>query len=194
MPEVWHGIAGHRAQWHRTSLSRARRNLLGQRGPFRGGGLGAGAKATTARPRAGLSGLPARRSISLGLRVLAIKPAGTTDSLRVARLPGPLQRVGRKRQALSTPSPGEPDQRPACRYLSLKFQTIQSCSPVRYPITTAVQPWCEQESAYTLFRNLTKPVAPCIVGLACCRSLRFCEITFFPSNSHYCRADGDAPV
>ena len=41
-------------------------------------------------------------------------------------------------------------QRPACRYLSLKFQTILSCSPARYPITTAVQPWCAQESAYRL--------------------------------------------
>jgi hypothetical protein len=141
--------------------------LLGRRGPIRAArGLGAGAKATTARPRAGLSGLRTRRSISLDSRVLAIKPAGTTGNLRVAWLPGSLQRVGRKRQSLSTPSPGEPDLSPACRYLSLRFQTIQSCSPVRYPITTAVQPWCAQECAYT----------------------------FIPSNSHSCRADGDAHV
>jgi hypothetical protein len=107
--------------------------LIGRRGPVRAAqGHWAGAKATTARPRAGLSGL--RESSRQ-------KPAGTN--------PGALQRVRRKRQALSTPSPGEPTLRPACRYLSLRFQTVQSCNPVHYPITTAVQPWCEQECAYT---------------------------------------------
>jgi hypothetical protein len=53
---------------------------------------------------------------------------------------------------------------PACRYLSLKFQTIQSCSPVRGPIATAVQPWLTQECAYTLLKS-QKPAARCIAGL-----------------------------
>jgi hypothetical protein len=43
--------------------------------------------------------------------------------------------------------------RPACRYLSLKFQTIQSCSPVHNPIATAVQPWSPQVRAYTLLKS-----------------------------------------
>jgi hypothetical protein len=56
---------------------------------------------------------------------------------------------GGKRQALSAPSPGEPTRGPACRYLSLKFQTIQSCSPVRGPIATAVQPRHAYENVRT---------------------------------------------
>jgi hypothetical protein len=57
---------------------------------------------------------------------------------------------GGKRQALSAPSPGKPTLGPACRYLSLQFQTIQSCSPVRGPIATAVRPWRTRECAYTI--------------------------------------------
>jgi len=53
--------------------------------------------------------------------------------------------------------------RQACRYLSLNFQTIQSCSPVRDPIATAVQPWSVQECAYT-FWNRATPAALCLVG------------------------------
>jgi hypothetical protein len=49
---------------------------------------------------------------------------------------------------------------PACRYLSLRFQTIQSCSPVSNPIATAVQPWSAQDCAYTLRKHL-KPALPC---------------------------------
>lgn len=181
-------------KWHRTSLSRARRNLAWPARPGQGGARAFGRvqKATTAKPGRTYRDSWARRSISLGLQVLATKPAGTMDNLRSARFPDSLHRVGRKRQALSTPSPGEPSLKPACRYLSLRFQTIQSCSPVRYPITTAVQPWRAQECAYT-FCNLTKPAARRIAGLRCwlysrtaallghhCfRSLRFCEIPSF---------------
>jgi hypothetical protein len=126
--------------------------FFGRRGPVRAAqGLRAGAKATTARPRGSCVGRWTRRSISLGRQIPATKPAGTMNNLRAARFPGSLHRVGRKRQALSTPSPGEPSLKPACRYLSLRFQTIQSGSPVRYPITTTVQPWRSQECAYTFF-------------------------------------------
>ena len=63
-----------------------------------------------------------------------------------------------QQQALSTPSPGEPTLEPACRYLSLQFQTIQSCILCGYPIATAVQPRFAQECAYTS-RNPTKSAA-----------------------------------
>lgn len=63
-----------------------------------------------------------------------------------------------QQQALSTPSPGEPTLEPACRYLSLRFQTIQSCILCGYPIATAVQPRFAQECAYTS-RNPTKSAA-----------------------------------
>jgi hypothetical protein len=157
-------------KWHRTSLSRARRNLVRPARPGQGGARASGRvlTATTARPRGGRSGNPDQAIISLGLRVLATKLAGTMDNLRVARFPGSLQRVRRKRQALSTPSPGEPSLKPACRYLSLRFQTIQSCSPVRYPITTAVQPWRAQECAYTFV--LSPSLLP--VALAACDARR----------------------
>lgn len=151
------GLPATGRKWHRTSLSRARRNLARPARPGRGGGLGAGAKSDYSQTVAAVSGLRARRIHQPWPAALAMKPAGTSGSF---------SRVGRKRQALSTPLPGEPSMKPACRYLSLRFQTIQSCSPVRCPITTAVQPWCSQECAYT-FRNLTKPAARCIVGLRC---------------------------
>jgi len=166
MPGAWHGIAGHRAQMaSNVIVARTPQPCLASAARSgRRRGLRAGAKSDHSQTRAAMSGSWTRRSISLGLQVLATKPAGTMDNLRSARFPGSLHRVGRKRQALSTPSPGEPSLKPACRYLSLRFQTIQSCSPVRYPITTAVQPWCEQECAYT-FCNLTKPAARRIAGL-----------------------------
>jgi hypothetical protein len=63
-----------------------------------------------------------------------------------------------KRQALSTPSPGKPTRGPACRYLSLQFQTIQSCILCGYPVATTVQPRFAQECAYTS-RNPAKPAA-----------------------------------
>jgi hypothetical protein len=167
--------------------------LLGRRGPVRAAqGLRAGAKATTARPGGGCVG-------NLGQAIYQPWPAGSRDKAcrnheqSACRTISRLLTSGRaKRQALSTPSPGEPSLKPAHRYLSLRFQTIQSCSPVRYPITTAVQPWREQECAYT-FCNLTKPTARRIAGLRCSlylptaplldqhcfRPLRFCEIPSF---------------
>ena len=66
---------------------------------------------------------------------IPLNTAAARDGYQVS-----LSRVGWKRQALSAPSPGEPTRGPACRYLSLKFQTIQSCSLACGPIATAVQP------------------------------------------------------
>jgi hypothetical protein len=154
--------------------------LLGRRGPVRAAqGLRAGAKATTARPRGGCAGNLDQATISLGLQVLATKPAGTMNNLRAARFPGSYHRVGRKRQALSTPSPGEPSLKPAHRYLSLRFQTIQSCSPARYPITTAVQPWREQECAYTfvISPNLLRVALPVCDARCTFVQLRFSTST-----------------
>lgn len=58
-------------KWHRTSLSRARRNLVRPARPDQGGAraLGRVLTATTARPRGGRSGNPDQAIISLGLRV-----------------------------------------------------------------------------------------------------------------------------
>lgn len=106
-----------------------------------------------------------------------------------------------QQQALSTPSPGEPTLEPACRYLSLQFQTIQSCILRGYPIATAVQPRFAQECAYTS-RNPTKSAVRSHCRCAYSASVTdtaaagddFLGLRFFPSNLHFGGADGDAPV
>ena len=99
-----------------------------------------------------------------------------------------------KRQALSTPSPGEPTQGPACRYLSLQFQTIQSCILYGYPVATTVQPRFAQECAYTS-RNPAKPAARSHCRCDACHlaRLRFghpARLRFGLSvcHRHYCRS------
>jgi hypothetical protein len=71
------GVARHEPATGRSGVERHCRahaaTLRGRRGPIGAAGPGGRVqKATTARPRAGLSGLRTRRTISLGLRVLAI--------------------------------------------------------------------------------------------------------------------------
>jgi hypothetical protein len=180
-------------KWHRTSLSRARRNLVRPARPGQGGARASGRvlKATTARPRGGRIG-------NLDQAIYQPWPAGSRG--------GSLQRVRRKRQALSTPSPGEPKIL-ACRYLSLRFQTIQSCSPVRHPITTAVQPWHPQDRAYTfvISPNLLRVALPVCDARCTSVQLRFSTSTasarygfvrflFSSSNSHLAGPTKTPPV
>jgi hypothetical protein len=120
-------------KWHRTSLSRARRNLDRPARPGQGGaGPLGGCKSDHSQTAGGFVGTA---------RVLATKTCRNQSRCLTA---------GRaKTTSVIDAITRRANLRPACRYLSLRFQTVQSCNPVHYPITTAVQPWCEQECAYT---------------------------------------------
>ena len=166
MPGVWHGIAGHRAQMaSNVIVARTPQPCLASAARSgRRRGLRAGAKSDHSQTRAAVSGSWARRSISLGLQVLATKPAGTMDTcdrhdFQVltsgrAKTTSVIDAITRRAKleaglpVLILTIPNNP--------------ILQSCALPDYNcgatlITT-------QDRAYT-FCNPTKPAARCIAGL-----------------------------
>lgn len=181
-------------KWHRTSLSRARRNLVRPARPDQGGARASGRvlTATTARPRGGRSGNPGRAIISLGLRVPGEAPCSGS---------GENDKRYRRHHPASQEEPGLP-----VLILTIPNNPIlQSCAQPDYNCgaTLARTRMCVHVC------HLTKPAARHIGGLRCSlysrtvalpghhyfRLLRFCEIPFFSSsNSHFCGVDEGAPV
>lgn len=165
-------------KWHRTSLSRARRNLVRPARPDQGGAraLGRVLTATTARPRGDRSGNPDQALISLGLRVPGEAPCSGS---------GENDKRYRRHHPASQAEPGLP-----VLILTIPNNPIlQSCALPDYNCgaTLARTRMCVHVC------HLTQPAALRIGGLRCSlyfrtaallghhyfRSLRFCEIPFF---------------
>ena len=160
-------------RWSRTVLSRTRRGVANLRGPFgaaQDGHRGGATSQTVSGQHTGTAKQAIRQPCSASS---ACDLAGVLPLAAVIQSPDSGRADNDKRYRHHHPASQTLGS--ACRYLSLKFQTIQSCSPVRGPIATAVQPWCPQNRAYKLLKS------PCS---------RF----RVPSNLHLGEADGHAPV
>lgn len=145
-------------RWHRTVLSSTRRDLLHLHSPVDSGLRHAACGRLSNLPSAAMwrmyRMIRTRAHRAQQAHSCAFRTALSATLLPLmAVITSPWSGRAKNDKRYRHHHPTSQTLSPACRYLSFKFQTIQSCSPAHGPIATAVQPWCAQECTYTFLKS-----------------------------------------